>query len=103
MTDKMLIEDIERCPVHAEPDSNSLNTWPCPFDCEHFGNEMVRRLYDVRVKGNFTRMTFRKGRVFTQEYRNHKPVSRWKHQYPDWKNLPRQLHIDYRAKRRGRW
>lgn len=73
-------EAPEFCPVHGDFASESLR-WACPDDCPHFLAELERRVIDVKVHGNFTRMTTDDyGRMWLQRFRNHEPVGepeRW--------------------------
>ncbi len=64
-----------RCPDHAQPDADALNAWPCPDTCQHFVDELERRIHDVKVNGNFTRMwTDDDGQRWKQKFRNHTEV-----------------------------
>lgn len=70
-----------RCPTHAQPDGDVLDAWPCPDDCLDFLAELERRIEDVKVSGNFTRMWRDDNGVFyRQKFRGHEPVEvpqRW--------------------------
>lgn len=65
---------MNRCPVHAEPTGTELNAWPCPDECPEFHAELERRIEDVTVHGNYTRITTINGMSMRQTFRNHHPV-----------------------------
>lgn len=65
----------KRCPAHAQPDADLLHAWPCPDECEHFLAELERRIEDVQIHGNFTRLsTDENGTQWWQTFRNHQPI-----------------------------
>lgn len=65
-----------RCPQHAFSDSDDkLDDWPCPADCWHFEQELLRRVHEVKVRGNYVSLeTDDDGVMWRQVYRNHRPV-----------------------------
>lgn len=66
----------QRCPTHSRHSDNPLNAWACPDECPHFEAELVRRIDDVKVHGNFTRMWRTKdGEMVKQRFENHQPVA----------------------------
>jgi hypothetical protein len=67
---------LRRCSVHAEPDADLLGAWSCPDDCPEFLAELERRIEDVKVHGDFTRVFARRGVLWRQKFRDHKPVGR---------------------------
>lgn len=70
-----MTEPERRCPVHSEPGADEAHAWPCPDDCQDFLAELERRIDDVKVNGNFTRVrTGDDGVIMAQKFRNHQPV-----------------------------
>jgi len=65
---------MRRCPEHAEPQGDALDAWPCPDDCPDFLAELERRIDDIKLNGNFIRVTTIDGVQSRQEFRNHHPV-----------------------------
>jgi hypothetical protein len=63
-----------RCSVHAEPEGDALDAWPCPDDCLEFLDELERQIEDVKINGNFTRVWQKDGLWYRQTFRNHQPV-----------------------------
>lgn len=63
------------CPVHADAGVDTINAWACPDDCEHFAEELQRRIDDIRINGNYTSVfTDDAGLTWRQHYRKHLPV-----------------------------
>jgi hypothetical protein len=70
-----MTEAERRCPTHSQPGADILDAWACPPDCLEFLDELERRLEDVKIHGNFTRLhTDDDGVRWKQVYRNHQPV-----------------------------
>ncbi len=65
--------DPERCPVHVDP-HHPDQAWPCPDECPDYLAELDRRIEDVKVNGNFTRVSLVDGFYERQQYRSHQPV-----------------------------
>lgn len=68
------IDLVTRCPVHDDPDAGEFERWSCPLECEHFTAELDRRIHDVQVNGNYTRLTKIDGVMCKQQFRNHEPL-----------------------------
>lgn len=88
--------------MHAEPDSDRLHAWACPDDCQDFLDELERRIEDVKVHGNFTRVLVKNGLMFLQKFRNHKAIERPQPQHHYWryKARMRRMHELYGRRRR---
>ena len=67
-------EAERRCPVHSQPGADELDAWSCPDDCRDFLAELERRIDDVQIHGNFTRMSKVDGVWQRQTFRNHQPI-----------------------------
>jgi hypothetical protein len=63
-----------RCSLHSDPGADELDAWACPDDCKEFLAELERRIDDVQVHGNFTRMSVVDGVWYRQTFRNHKSI-----------------------------
>lgn len=68
------MSSLERCPVHAEPDAVLADAWPCPEDCLEWLEKIEYEINEIRVNGNFTRLTVKGGVMWRQVYRNHQPL-----------------------------
>lgn len=68
-------EEVSRCPVHSTPGASVLDAWACPCGCEHFTAEIDRRIDDIVVHGNFSRIARGEdGLMYRQQFANHEPV-----------------------------
>lgn len=51
-----------------------LDAWNCPDECPDFLAELERRINDIKIQGNFTRMQVTDGVMYRQRYQNHQPI-----------------------------
>lgn len=62
---------LDDCPVHA---ADGQDPWDCPEGCPDWVQHCDDVIEDIKVNGNYTRISVIDGAMLRQKYRNHLPV-----------------------------